>query len=160
MNPVIRTAAFLLATSSVISAEAAMNTVSQQFEVASRDGKVLVTLTVDNRSAKPVHVPKAVAQETELFHAQFEIRDKATGKVLQYVGPMVKRGPITAADFVTVKPNSTHRHTIDITQSYDFLPGQHRYELRYVGYVLPTLKQVNALSPAQVAPVSFTHAQG
>ncbi len=130
---------------------------SETVKVESRDGKVRVTLSVDNAGAAPVHVPVALYKDKELFGRAFTITmDK--GLEVDYVGPMVKRGPWTAADFIKVAPGKKLSNTIDITRSYDFKPGTHTYMLRYAGKVLTDLRDLDmASTAAPLAPATFTH---
>ena len=136
---------------------AAMQTVSEHIDVVSQDGKVLVKMHFDNRSAQPVHVPKVVAEDGELFGKHFELELAGSGEEVPYVGPMVKRGPFGPADYLPVKPHSKHTSTIDITQAYAFLPGQHTYRLRYAGNYVADIKQVSSVTPVKSTPVTFTH---
>lgn len=134
-----------------------MNTVSETVQVESRNGKVLVRLTVDNQSGRTVYVPRTVASDKELFGNWFELRDSSNGDPLDYIGPTVKRAPLGKDDFLAVKPQSTHRNTIDITQAYAFMQGRHTYQLTYAGHYLKDLKLIT--QPTLVEPVSamFAH---
>lgn len=134
-----------------------MKGMSQQVQVESAAGKVIVRLTVDNAGDKPVYVPKAVFEDDELFGRMFEIRNVSTGAEVDYIGPMVKRGPLTAEDYLKVNPRSKHSNTIDITRSYDFKPGTHKYQLTYSGNYLGDLARLESLGAAAVAPVLFSH---
>jgi len=110
-------------------------------KATSSQGRVLVTVHYGNHGAKPVQVPRALASEKELTGRLFDIREAATGAEIEYQGMMVKRGPLTAADYLTLKAGATRRNTIDITRSYAFLPGRRRYLLSFEGGT----------------PVAFTH---
>ena len=132
-----------------------MNEVRQQVTVDASGGKVVVRLTLENAGAKPVYVPKAVYQDDEIFRREFAIKDVATGAEVDYIGPMVKRGPFTKDDFMAVKPGKKHSNSIDITRSYDFKP-QHTYQLSYAGGYVGDLAKVESMSPAAVPAVTFT----
>lgn len=132
-----------------------MNDVRQQVQVDAGAAKVVVTLSVENAGAKPVFVPKAVFEDDQLFRREFNITDAASGREVDYIGPMVKRGPFTADDFLAIKPGQKHSNRIDITRSYDFKP-QHTYRLSYTGGYLADPATVNAVSAVAVAPVTFT----
>jgi hypothetical protein len=136
-----------------------MHAVQQQVQVAAKDGKVVVTVSVHNGGAKPVFVPKAVFEDDELFGRAFDIRDAASGAEIAYIGPMVKRGPYTKADFLPVKPGAKRSNSIDITRSYDFKPGSHAYTLAYAGNYLGNLAKLEAASAVAPAPVPFTYAR-
>ena len=133
--------------------------VSEQIQVASRGGKVIVSVTFDNRGAHSVHVPKAVAEDGELFGKHFTVTEAKTGKELDYIGPMVKRGPYGPDDYLLVKPKSRHTSQIDITRAYAFLPGTHTYQLRHEGNVVGDLKQITAVTPVTMTPATFSHTQ-
>lgn len=133
-----------------------MQGVQQQVQVASQDGKVVVTVSVHNGGARAVYVPKAVFEDDELFGRVFDLRD-AAGKEVDYIGPMVKRGPYTKADYLAVKPGAKRSNSIDITRSYDFKPGAHTYTLSYSGSYLGDLARLEATSTAAPAPVTFSH---
>jgi hypothetical protein len=134
----------------------AMAGVSEQVQVASKGGKVIVTLTLANGSAAPVHVPKALYKDKELFGRHFTIREQG-GAELEYLGPMVKRGAYTKDDYLAVKPGGKHSNSIDITASYGFKPGTHTYQLSYEGAYVADLAKIDAPTPLAVAPVTFTH---
>lgn len=129
--------------------------VRQQVQVDASGGKVVVSLSVENASAAPVFVPKAVFEDDEIFRREFEITNKATGAEVEYIGPMVKRGPFTRDDYVAVAAGARLANSIDITRSYDFKPGV-AYELRYAGAYLGDLARLDAITAVTVAPVSFT----
>jgi len=133
-----------------------MQGVQQQVQVASKDGKVIVTVSVDNGSARPVYVPKAVFEDKELFGRVFDLKD-GSGKEVDYIGPMVKRGPYTKADYLAVKPGGKRSNSIDITRSYDFKPGAHTYTLSYSGNYLGDLAKIEATTEVAAAPVKFSH---
>jgi hypothetical protein len=134
-----------------------MKSFSETLTVTSSNGRVLVTVVVDNPNSQPMHVPNAIATDKELFGRLFEIRDIATGQLLEYQGPMVKRGPLTAEDYFTVQPGSRHRNTLDITDSYAFRPGRNTYQLSYAGYAVPDLDKLDGKVPLAIPPVSFTY---
>ena len=133
-----------------------MNGVQQQMQVEANNGKVMVKMTVTNGTAAPVYVAKAVFQADQLFGRAFDITHLDSAAPVDYIGPMVKRGPPTAADFMAIKPGATHSHAIDITRSYDFKSGTHRYQLRFAGNYLGNLARLDTASRAVVAPVTFS----
>ncbi|SFU99011.1 hypothetical protein [Pseudoduganella namucuonensis] len=141
--------------------EGPMKELSLTMSVKSAAGHVLVGVSLHNQSAHAVHVPRALASENELFGKMFEITDAATGEPVEYQGIMVKRGPMTAEDYLTLKPKAKHRNTIDITNSYAFKPGKRTYRLSYEGSYLLDLKKLGQAAGAEVAltapAVTFTH---
>ena len=124
--------------------------------VESRAGQVLVHVTVHNGGSATVFVPRALAADPHPLGKTFTLIAEGAGPV-DYAGPMVKRGPIGPADFVAVKPNSTLRHTLDISRSYAYLPGEHGYTLQYAGGAVSSLAQLDRTVALDPAPVRFTH---
>lgn len=129
---------------------------SATLTVESRAGQVLVHVTVHNGGSATVYVPRALAADPHPFGRTFSL--SAEGAVpVDYAGPMVKRGPIGPADFVAVEPNSTLHHTLDISRSYAYLPGEHRYTLQYAGGAAASLAQLGRTIALNPAPAQFTH---
>lgn len=147
-------AALLLSVTAGASA-ASGGPVSERLQVRSAHGKVLVRVTLENRSAQAVYVPKAIATSGTLSGKLFEIEDTADGTPVMYVGMMVKRGPLGADDFVTLAPHAQHRNTIDITSDYAFKDGTHRYRIKHEGSYLTGLAAVEAATPMPVASAEF-----
>ena len=137
--------------------DGAMSAVSEKIKVESRDGRVLVRLTIDNQSERTVYVARTVASDTELFGNWFELRDSANGDPIDYVGPTVKRAPLGKADFLAVKPHSRHSNTIDITQAYAFMVGRHTYQLNYAGHFVADVKKLDQVTPVEPDSAMFAH---
>ncbi|WP_175016812.1 hypothetical protein [Massilia sp. YMA4] len=138
----------------------AMSDVGVQLAVDSSDGHVRVDVRLENRGKLPAYVPRALASARQLDGRLFDVRDARTGEPVPYQGRMVKRGPLTADDFLTLAPGATHRHSIDITPAYAFAPGKHEYRLAYEGVAGGDVQALVAGSGAAplVAPaVSFTY---
>jgi hypothetical protein len=146
----------MLALAGTAQAGESMKRVSEQLEAASKGGKVVVTLTVHNASAAAVYVPKALYQDKQLFGRAFAIREQG-GAEIDYIGPMVKRGPYTRDDFIQVLPGARRSNSIDITRSYDFKPGTHTYVLSYGGHYLASLAKLDVPVMQAPAPVTFVH---
>ena len=142
---------------SVAYGEETMN-VHTSLSVDARHEKVLVTFKIENRAERRVWLPRAIASADGLTGQLFEVHALPGGEEVPYVGPWVRRGPQTAADFFELAPHSAHTHTIDITPFYDFKPGQHSYEIRYAGEALGDVKQLEATSALQTETVRFSHA--
>lgn len=156
--PVATCAALLLAVPLASQAgDKLMKAFSETLSVASSGGRVLVTVVLDNPTNHPIHVPHAIATDKELFGRLFEIRDTATGQPVEYQGPLVKRGPLTADDYFTVRPGTRHTNTLDITDSYAFKAGEHTYQLSYAGFAVSDLAKLDDTRRLSVPPVSFTH---
>ena len=132
-----------------------MSDVKQQLQVDAAGGKVLVTITAENASGKPVFVPKAVYAAKQIMRREFVVKDMPGGTEVDYTGPMVKRGPFTKDDFVPLKPGQKLSHSIDITASYAFKPG-HTYQIAYEGGYLADAAKVETVTPSAPAPVTFS----
>ncbi|MDB5935087.1 MAG: hypothetical protein JWQ01_2431 [Massilia sp.] len=157
-NTVLLGAAFMLGMPGAASArDGVRSMVYEMVKVESRDGKVLVRLTIDNQGDSTIYVPRSVASEQELFGNWFEVRDSSNGDPLAYIGPVVKRAPLGKGDFVAVKPHSRHRNTIDITNAYAFVAGRHAYQLNYAGTYVSDLKSIAQVTPIEPASVMFAH---
>jgi hypothetical protein len=131
--------------------------VGEQLQVDGGGGAVLVRVTLHNRSARPVYVQKSLASATELTGRLFDIVDSASGKPVDYIGMMIKRGPLTAKDYLRLAPHSSHSHTIDITRSYAFGTGPHHYRLSHAGDYLDDLAALEATSPIPPASAKFSY---
>ncbi|MES2755875.1 MAG: hypothetical protein V4693_00755 [Pseudomonadota bacterium] len=155
-NAVLLGTAFMLA-GSAAARDGVRNMVHEMVKVESRDGNVLVRLTIDNQSDRTVYVPRSVASDKELFGNYFEVRASSNGDPVNYVGPMVKRAPLGKDDFLAVKPRTRHHNTIDITSAYAFLPGRHAYQLNYAGHYVADLKKIEHTTPLEPDSVMFAH---
>jgi hypothetical protein len=131
--------------------------VNETLHVDTSGNRVLVRVTVENRSERTIYVPRGVAGDKALAGPQFEVRDMSNGDPIDYSGKVVKRGPIGAADFVPVKPHGVHRHAIDITDAYAFLHGRHTYQLSYSGHYLANVAEPDRPTAIEPAPVLFSH---
>lgn len=131
--------------------------VSESVSVASREGKVLVTLTVSNKSARPIYLWKVTYQGEQLFGPDFDLSLAGSAAPVNYIGPMVKRAPPQPADFLKVEPNGVHSNTIDITRAYDFQAGKQRYRISHTGSYVTNLQQLD--NPLAMKPAStlFSH---
>jgi hypothetical protein len=138
-------------------AQQAMNGVSEKIQVDTRNGKVLVRVTIENKGERTVYLPRALALDKQLVGPLFEIRDSSNGDPIDYIGPMVKRAPLGPGDFVALKPHARLRNTIDITRDYAFMQGRHTYQLSYAGGYLTDLNQLDQVTPVEVEPVLFSH---
>jgi hypothetical protein len=150
-------ALMMLAALAVAAGAQAMHDVHEHVEVSPHGGKVHVRLTVENGSARAIYVPRALYGDKELFSSPFEIREKTSGQVLEYTGPMVKRGPLGKDDFIKVAPHGRLSNTIDITPAYGFLKGAHTYELRYTGHFVTDLANIQGAVPVKAVTTSFRH---
>jgi hypothetical protein len=135
---------------------ATMN-VHTSLSVDARHEKVLVTFKIENRGERRAWLPRTIASAEDLTGRLFDLRQHPGDAEVPYIGPWVKRGPMTAADFMELAPHSAHTHTIDITPFYAFKPGQHTYVIRYVGEGLGDVKQLEATSALETEAVMFSH---
>lgn len=153
--------ATLLALGGLVSAvkavEAKVN-VHHRLEVETGAKSVKVRVLIENRGDQSVWIPREIALGDDLTAPRFNLR--TPGEEVAYTGRMVKRAAPGPADYLEVKPQTTHLNTIDITQAYAFKPGQHSYEIRYAGPWLSSLGKLDAASikssPAIPVKFSFT----
>ncbi|MES2016832.1 MAG: hypothetical protein V4484_10065 [Pseudomonadota bacterium] len=160
MNPKTLMAIGMLALAGAAAAgDGKLSGVRQTVKVDARGGKVVLEVSVENDSGKLIYVPKAAFQDKELFGRTFDMTLQPDGTEVDYVGPMVKRGPFTKADFVAVKPGATRSNKIDITRSFAFAPGTHSYRLAYTGTVLGELSQLASGTALALSapPANFTY---
>jgi hypothetical protein len=136
--------------------EAKVN-VQHRLEVETGAGKVKVRVMIENRGDTPVWIPREIALGDDLSAPRFALT--STQDAVPYTGRMVKRAALGPADYLEVKPQTTHLNTIDITQAYAFKPGQHSYEIRYAGPWLADLGKLDAASirSSPALPVRFSH---
>lgn len=124
-----------------------------KFTVKETGGHPVLQIALANHAARPVRVLNALATEQEMFGKLFEVRDAATGQLLEYQGIMVKRGPLTEADYLAMKPGAQRSNSIDLAPAYGFKQGRHAYTISYAGHYLMDGKEV----PLTVGPVRFEH---
>lgn len=144
---------FAAAVTTACAEEPSMKSVSESLKVETTGGKVLVHLTVVNGTDAPIWVPASVAREAELTRREFEVQ--AEGKPVDYAGRMVKRGPITADDYVRIEPHAKARNTVDITHAYAWPAGSHAYTLAYDGSYLADIAQLDSPTPVKVERAAF-----
>ena len=93
------------------------------------DAVVPVGFTLRNDGPEPVTVLRRQTPLEGILGDLFEVT--LEGQRREYRGRMVKRGPPTADEFVTLAPG-THAHaTVDLAEGYD-LSSRGRYRVRYV----------------------------
>lgn len=152
--------AILLAVASlfgVCKAVQAKVNVHHRLEVETGAGKVKVRVLIENRGDASVWIPREIALGDDLSAPRFAL--SSLTDAVAYTGRMVKRGPMSTADYLEVKPQTTHLNTFDITQTYAFKPGQHSYEIRYAGPWLSDLGKLQAggFKSSPALPVRFSH---
>ncbi|MGW8392420.1 hypothetical protein [Pseudoduganella sp. HUAS MS19] len=141
----------VLLAAGALSGEAKMLEV--RFAVKDTAGQPVLHIALANHAAQPVKVLHALASEEEMFGKLFEVRDAATGQLLDYQGIMVKRGPLTEQDYLSMSPGAHRSNAIDLGPAYAFKPGRHAYTISYTGHYLMGGKKV----PLTVGPVRFEH---
>lgn len=138
--------------------EAKVN-VHHRLEVETGATSVKVRVLIENRGDQSVWIPREIALGDDLSAPRFDLRSRQDE--VAYTGRMVKRAALGPADYLEVKPQTTHLNTIDITQAYAFKPGQHSYEIRYAGPWLASLGKLDAASikSSPAIPVKFSFTQ-
>ncbi|WP_057263638.1 hypothetical protein [Duganella sp. Root1480D1] len=123
------------------------------FTVKEAAGHPVLHIVLANHTAHAVKVLHALATEEEMYGKLFELRDAATGELLEYQGIMVKRGPLTEEDYLAMKPGAQRSNKIDLAPAYGFRQGRHAYTISYAGHYLMDGKEI----PLTVGPVRFEH---
>jgi hypothetical protein len=132
--------------------------VHASLSVDARHDKVLVTFRAENRGERRIWLPCALASDARCRSRLFDVRAHPGGAAVPYTGAAAAaRGAPGASDWFELPPHSAHTHTIDITLEYAFQPGDHTYELRYAGTLLPDIHQREATRPLVTDPVMFRH---
>jgi hypothetical protein len=132
-------------------------------EVDARHEKVLVTFKIENRGERRVWLPRAIAADSALRGRLFDLRAFPGDAPLDYIGPAVSHAAPGAGagaapgDYVELAPHSSHAHTIDITRCYAFQPGEHTYQIRYAGKVVPDMSHPEDKAELGAGPVMFRH---
>jgi hypothetical protein len=134
----------------------AMDGVTEQVAVSASGGRVVVLMSVTNSTRSSIWVPRALYFEQEPFSPLFELR--SDGKAIDYIGKMVKRGPMAKADYIEVKGGSKRSNTVYIQGSYAFLGGTHNYQLKYGGssYVAD-MNLHTVVTPIKASSATFTY---
>ena len=120
--------------------------------------KVWITFRIENRGERRVWLPRAIAADTALGERLFDLRVRADGSDVPYVGPTVARAAPTKGDWFELAPHSAHTHTIDITPAYAFPAGAHDFELRYAGVALGDIQHPDVTTALVTQPIVFRHA--
>jgi len=124
-----------------------------KFAVKEAAGHAVLHIAIANHLPGAAKVPRALATEQEMFGKLFDLRDAETSEPLEYQGIMVKRGPLTEEDYLTVASGARRSNTIDLSRAYVFKPGRHAYTISYTGHYLMNGKEM----PLTVGPVRFEH---
>ena len=122
--------------------------------VDARHDKVLITFRAENRGERRVWLPRALNADIHPAGRLFDVLAHPGGAPIAYVGAHAARG---ASDWFELPPHSAHTHTLDITADYAFRPGDHTYELRYMGLALADVHHPEATTPLVTEPVMFRH---
>lgn len=124
-----------------------------RFEARETAGHAVLHIALANHLPHKVQVPRAIASEQEMWGKLFDLRDAETGQPLEYQGIMVKRGPLTAEDYLVMAPGARRSNSIDLSRAYAFKPGRHAYTISYAGHYLMDGKEM----PLTVGPLRFEH---
>ncbi len=137
-----------------------MDDVKLSLVVRTEQGRVRVGVHLKNEGRRTVYVPRALAVDKDPPTRLFELRDAESGEKLGYEGVMIKRGPLTAADFMELKPGAEQQNSIDISNNYSFKAGQHTYRIAYEGRYLTEIQDAPDMAkalPLSAAPLLFTY---
>jgi hypothetical protein len=126
-------------------------------DVDARHEKVLVTFKIENRGERRVWLPRAIAADSTLRGRLFDLRAFPGDAPVDYTGPVDEHAAPGLGDYVELAPHSAHAHTIDITRFYAFQPGEHTYQIRYVGKVVADSQHPEVTTGLSTEPVMFLH---
>lgn len=110
------------------------------------DVDVHVSVSITNTSRQPRQILRSQLPGSAPMAALFRIsRD---GQLVDYTGPLVKRGPLTEADYLSLAPGESQTFEAELTGTYD-LSQNGRYAIEYIGLA----KQAEAASAiSELAP--------
>ena len=132
LNKNLAVAALLAAAASAMAAprDGLVVRLSAPTPVVKGDVDVSVNVTVTNTSRQPIVLNRwelpTERPEAELFRIQ------VNGQPVAYTGPLIKRGPATAADTVTIEVGATLSYKVELTSAYD-LSRNGTYTIEYAG---------------------------
>jgi len=132
LNKKLAVAALLAAAASAMAAprDGLVVRLSAAAPVVKGDVDVSVNVTVTNTSRQPIVLNRwelpTERPEAELFRIQ------VNGQPVAYTGPLIKRGPATAADTVTIEVGATLSYNVELTAAYD-LSRNGTYTIEYAG---------------------------
>lgn len=124
----------------------------ESIRVDTSNGRVVVKLEFNNTGDAPVFIPTM-----GLIIDRFDL--DTNGSPVDYVGIMVKRGPLSLADYVELAPHATHNSLMDITDSYGFKSGQHAYRISLSSYYLRDVNKLDITSPVKAPVQTFSFAK-
>ncbi|OYU26009.1 MAG: peptidase M35 [Burkholderiales bacterium PBB2] len=109
------------------------------------DVDVHVSVSITNISRQPRQILRSQLPGAAPMSALFRIsRD---GQPVDYTGPVVKRGPLAEADYLTLAAGETQTFEAELTGTYD-LSQNGRYAIEYIGLG----KQSGAATLGELAP--------
>lgn len=94
------------------------------------DVDVEAVLSISNNSGVPVRLAKT--QLPGQMHEGALFRVRRDGQPVDYTGPLVKRGPLGAADYLSLAPGATLSYRVELTAFYD-LSRDGQYTVEFVG---------------------------
>lgn len=97
---------------------------------------VRLVFTLVNQADKPVRVLKWQTPLEGILGRIFQVR--CDGRELIYNGPLIKRGPPTAEDYVTIPAKGSLETVVNLSEAYDF-PASGSCEVRFNGVALEVL---------------------
>ncbi|MEO8002080.1 MAG: M35 family metallo-endopeptidase [Arenimonas sp.] len=92
----------------------------------------VVQFKITNTSKQAIKVPNWQLPSDSLNSDLFDVY--LNGKKVDYVGVMVKRAPITDADFITLRPGETKLVSADLSSVYD-MTTDGEYSIRFKSYL-------------------------
>jgi peptidyl-Lys metalloendopeptidase len=119
---------------------------------ATASDNVRVHVTIANFGTETLAVPEWFLPGGELDDPLFVI--EVDGRKVEYLGPIVKRGAPTEADFLWLEPGESRTATLELSDIYDLSAGgvySVRYEAKSTHILAPGLTRAVALSSNPVS---------
>jgi len=90
---------------------------------------VLVEFALINPAGRPVYVLRRHTPLEGIFDDIFRVR--RDGKILPYIGPMLKRAAPKRDDYLAILPGDSLSNEVDLARAYDFSePGEYTVSLQ------------------------------
>jgi hypothetical protein len=91
---------------------------------------VYVLLNIKNTTNQPIFLESLPAIRERTLGPEFKLL--LDGREIPFVGAIAKRKPYTKSDFYELGSGDKLSRKIRIDLDYDFLSGNHRYEISYI----------------------------
>ncbi len=123
--------------------------ISVHLDIRVIKGRVITHLIFHNRSKEPQYLDPNRCGARGIMNAHFRIF--CCEEKVPYTGPlMLKSRPPRPEEYIRLEPDGHFEATLDITDVYGWLPGEHEYEAYYREYHSNPYKHVLYLLKSNV----------